>query len=1048
MTDSETAADHRMGIGARLSLCLLAALSALALLTVLLRVSAAPPPEPAVGAAGRVPARAESPPALHRLTHEGHSTPWAWTPDGGHLLVQRPGRTLDGQQLSELWIVSALGGSERRLAENALYPAAHQGQVAYLRYEGPGEWQAVVADLATGAILQARPARWNAAPRWVDGNAWTLGPSMRWQSSAGELASLELPVQASAARARLSPTGLLAASTDGRTLWVSDRDGTQAIARGEQVHGFAWSPDGRRLAYVTAEGGAQPELWAWDRETGRARQLLRGELEHMGEPAWSPDGRRLAIVRAPTGNLVAGAIWLVDVDQAGSARRLTTSEADENAPCWSPDGRRLAFSADGDLYMTDPDAPLPRGLPPSVPPVQPTGERGLEPLGLTAPTTVWVKHDASRNTCRNVPDGQIDAIPLEQYVKQVVPHEVYTSWPTETLKTQAVAARTYVWVKWLDQQQQGRDYTVWDSTLDQHMCDTTEPRTDRAVEATLGEYVASDGRVIWAFYSAEAGHVTNHQRRWLTSYTRPVYDPGGLGQTRRGHGVGMSQWGAQRWADGHGWTYQQILAFYYTGTTVEPSTERVWPLAAVVLPWSNSFVTRDTMDLRALATSAKTVGQESGVLTVTLSARFTDTWTLIYTDTYAGDGWGTLWPLHGLSDTITPSIALRATAYDLVGWMQESAPSYVGINRTSPTGTLDLHATQVTVAAPAGTPTAVPTLTLALAVSATDTTPTYLPLRVSLSAEHWVWEDRDLAASGGATVADPTAWDGSAWHVEAGESGVLASPEGQPMPAGIHRAWVRLRVPTQTLSETHEIVRLAALNAADELLGIRYLRGAEFKAGETYQEFGLDLVTAEDEEVWWYIDSFSASALWIDRISVAGYPVELPNDGQPLAWTLPPHEGPVTVTARYVDGAENVSTRVLLPLTVVDLDPPSGWRNLHCQERACSVQVRDAIAGLDTESGAARASFDGGDTWTLWMPVTCTGEMGSHAWETLYLPGLEPEAQALSTPLSCEAQIQFRVRDVAAAPNEGLSPVYTYDNCFHLYLPNVPDAAVLTIPLP
>ena len=32
-----------------------------------------------------------------------------------------------------------------------------------------------------------------------------------------------------------------------------------------------------------------------------------------------------------------------------------------------------------------------------------------------------------------------------------------------------------------------------------------------------------------------------------------------------GHGVGMSQWGARAMAAKHGYTYRQILAFYYTG---------------------------------------------------------------------------------------------------------------------------------------------------------------------------------------------------------------------------------------------------------------------------------------------------------------------------------------------------------------------------------------------------------------------------------------------------------------------------------------------------
>src|SRR3954451_12993168 len=36
-----------------------------------------------------------------------------------------------------------------------------------------------------------------------------------------------------------------------------------------------------------------------------------------------------------------------------------------------------------------------------------------------------------------------------------------------------------------------------------------------------------------------------------------------------GHGVGMSQYGAYGYAQ-HGWTFQQILAHYYPGTSLGP----------------------------------------------------------------------------------------------------------------------------------------------------------------------------------------------------------------------------------------------------------------------------------------------------------------------------------------------------------------------------------------------------------------------------------------------------------------------------------------------
>ena len=36
-----------------------------------------------------------------------------------------------------------------------------------------------------------------------------------------------------------------------------------------------------------------------------------------------------------------------------------------------------------------------------------------------------------------------------------------------------------------------------------------------------------------------------------------------------GHGVGMSQWGAEGFAI-HGWGYREILAHYYPGTALAP----------------------------------------------------------------------------------------------------------------------------------------------------------------------------------------------------------------------------------------------------------------------------------------------------------------------------------------------------------------------------------------------------------------------------------------------------------------------------------------------
>ena len=61
-----------------------------------------------------------------------------------------------------------------------------------------------------------------------------------------------------------------------------------------------------------------------------------------------------------------------------------------------------------------------------------------------------------------------------------------------------------------------------------------------------------------------------------------------------GHGLGLSQWGAYGYAQ-HGWTYQQILAHYYTGTTLgttKVATVRVLvaseqkPTLSSTVPWT------------------------------------------------------------------------------------------------------------------------------------------------------------------------------------------------------------------------------------------------------------------------------------------------------------------------------------------------------------------------------------------------------------------------------------------------------------------------------
>ncbi len=127
------------------------------------------------------------------------------------------------------------------------------------------------------------------------------------------------------------------------SLEVADADGynTQTLLTSpEPLMSPAWSPDGRRLAYVSFEGHAS-SIFVQDIFTGARNQVASGQGINSA-PAWSPDGRKLAITSSRDGN---PEIYVLEL-ASGSLSRLTRDQAIDTEPAWSPDGRRLVFTSD------------------------------------------------------------------------------------------------------------------------------------------------------------------------------------------------------------------------------------------------------------------------------------------------------------------------------------------------------------------------------------------------------------------------------------------------------------------------------------------------------------------------------------------------------------------------------------------------------------------------------------------------------------------------------------------------------------------------------
>lgn len=147
---------------------------------------------------------------------------------------------------------------------------------------------------------------------------------------------------------------------------------------------------------------------------------------------------------------------------------------------------------------------------------------GVMPVGADE-TLTWFKgykwyggFEYRRSTGGNI--NVINVVPVDEYVKGVLPYEMSPSWPLEALKAQAICARTYA----LMQTKHYKSYKF-------DVCNTTDcqvyygannanANTDQAAEETQGVVLTYNGKLAGAYYySSNGGASESSENVWGTA---------------------------------------------------------------------------------------------------------------------------------------------------------------------------------------------------------------------------------------------------------------------------------------------------------------------------------------------------------------------------------------------------------------------------------------------------------------------------------------------------------------------------------------------------
>ena len=327
---------------------------------------------------------------LRLTTNPAHEYGPAWSPDGRYIAFCRE---LSGH--FEIWMVPALGGAERKLAESAgcgLFWSPDGKHLAIVdKNASPEPYSIFLLSVETGdkQELTSPPIKTASARDW----------SPRFSPDGQTLAFVR------SAFFHSDEIYLLPLTSDGRP----QSEPRRLTPSKQTIFSFDWTADGRRIVYppdqvgianllvAPASGGAPERLAVADANVtavsisrSASRLVYQRDVFDYNiwripgpnssdkasapvkfiastqpdrEPQFSPDGTRIVFTSTRSGN---NEIWICDSEGRNTSQLTSFNGPDLGSPRWSPDSRWIAFdgnkAGNWDIYIISRDGGQPRRL--------------------------------------------------------------------------------------------------------------------------------------------------------------------------------------------------------------------------------------------------------------------------------------------------------------------------------------------------------------------------------------------------------------------------------------------------------------------------------------------------------------------------------------------------------------------------------------------------------------------------------------------------------------------------------------------------------------